>query len=410
MNKEEIVKDFPILDRKVNGKKLVYFDNAATTQKPLSVINAISDYYKIYNANPHRGAHTLSVEATEAYEQTRNKVAKFINARSEQEIIFTKNTTEALNLVAYSYVNNNLTSDDEITICITEHHSNLIPWQQIAIRKGAKINYMYVDSDGILSVDEIKNKITDKTKVVCIAHVTNTFGIVNPVEEIVSIAHEKGAIVVIDGAQSTPHMKIDVQKLDADFFAFSGHKMLAPMGVGVLYGKKELLKNMTPFLYGGDMIEYVSEQTTTFAELPFKFEAGTQNVEAVVGLSSAIDYIEKIGYEYIEEQERELTEYALEKLNQIDDVIIYGSKNIENKVGVISFNVKDVHPHDTATILDRYGIAIRSGHHCAQPFMKHLDLNSTCRISFYFYNTKEEIDIFIDAIKKVRGHMGYGTK
>ncbi len=408
-NAKEIRENFPILNREVNGKKLVYFDNAATTQKPMLVIDAIADYYKSYNANPHRGAHTLSVEATDAYENAREKVRKFINARSTEEVIFTKNTTEALNLVAYSYVENNLSSGDEITICITEHHSNLIPWQQIAIKKDAKINYIYTDTDGRISDEELKIKITDKTKIVCIAHVTNTFGVIHPIEKIVSMAHNVGAIAIVDAAQSIPHIKVDVQKIDADFLAFSGHKMLAPMGVGVLYGKKEILEKMPPFLYGGDMIEYVTEQNSTFAELPFKFEAGTQNVESVIGLAKAIEYIESIGYDYIKKVEDELMEYALERLNEVPNITVYGDNNISDKVGVISFNVNDVHPHDTASILDKYGVAIRSGHHCAQPLMRYLDLNSTCRISFYLYNTKEEIDIFIDALKKVRGHMGYGN-
>lgn len=410
MSKEQqILKDFNILDRKVNDKKLVYLDNAATTQKPSCVIDAITDYYKSYNANPHRGAHTLSIEATDAYESTREKVKKFINARSSREIIFTKNTTEALNLVAYSYAYDNVTSEDEIVVCISEHHSNLIPWQQVALKNKATLKYMYLNEHGVLTEDEIKAKITDKTKMVCIAHVTNTLGIKNPLEMLIKYAHSKGAVVVVDGAQSIPHMKEDVQKLDADFFAFSGHKMLAPMGVGVLYAKEELLNKMKPFLYGGDMIEYVCEQETTFAELPFKFEAGTQNVEAVIGLSKAIDYIEEIGYEYIESVEKELTKYALEKMKEVPHLTVYGPTDVENKVGVISFNVDDVHPHDVSTILDKYGIAIRAGHHCAQPFMKHLNLNSTCRISFYLYNTKEDVDIFIDSIKKVRGHMGYGS-
>ncbi len=408
-NINDIRKDFPILSRQVNNKQLVYFDNAATTQKPKYVIDAIANYYLTYNANPHRGAHTLSVEATLAYENAREKVKEFINANSSKEIIFTKNTTEALNLVAYSYVQNNISKDDEITICITEHHSNLIPWQQIALKKGAKINYIYTDNNGRILDGEIENKISDKTKIVCIAHVTNTFGVVHPIEQIISRAHGVGAIVILDAAQSIPHMKVDVKKLDADFVAFSGHKMLAPMGVGVLYGKEDILNSMPPFLYGGDMIEYVTEQDSTFAELPFKFEAGTQNVESVIGLAKAIEYIEKIGYKFIQETEHELMKYAIEKLNEVPNVTVYGDDNIEDKVGVISFNVNDVHPHDTASILDKYGVAVRSGHHCAQPLMRKLDLNATCRISFYFYNTKDEIDIFIDALKKVRGHMGYGA-
>lgn len=404
---EQIFKDFKILDQNVNQKRLVYLDNAATTQKPMQVIEAESDYYKSYNANPHRGAHTLSIKATEAYENTREKVAKFINASSSREIIFTKNTTEALNLVAYTYAFQNLNKDDEVVICISEHHSNLIPWQQMCKYKQAKLKYMYVDNESILSDDEIDKKITDKTKIVCIAHATNTYGVINPVEKVIKKAHSKGAKVVIDAAQSIPHMREDVQKLDCDFMAFSGHKMLALMGVGVLYAKEELLEKMKPFLYGGDMIEYVEEQDTTYAELPFKFEAGTQNVGAVISLSKAIDYINDVGYGYILNQERKLTEYAIDKLSKVPNVDVYGPKDMNKKVGVVSFNIKDVHPHDVATILDSYGVAIRSGHHCAQPFLKYMGLSATCRASFYFYNTLEDVDILVEAVKNVRKVMGY---
>ena len=404
---EQIFKDFKILDQNVNQKRLVYLDNAATTQKPMQVIEAESDYYKSYNANPHRGAHTLSIKATEAYENTREKVAKFINASSSREIIFTKNTTEALNLIAYTYAFQNLNKDDEVVICISEHHSNLIPWQQMCKYKQAKLKYMYVDNESILSDDEIDKKITDKTKIVCIAHATNTYGVINPVEKVIKKAHSKGAKVVIDAAQSIPHMREDVQKLDCDFMAFSGHKMLALMGVGVLYAKEELLEKMKPFLYGGDMIEYVEEQDTTYAELPFKFEAGTQNVGAVISLSKAIDYINDVGYGYILNQERKLTEYAIDKLSKVPNVDVYGPKDMNKKVGVVSFNIKDVHPHDVATILDSYGVAIRSGHHCAQPFLKYMGLSATCRASFYFYNTLEDVDILVEAVKNVRKVMGY---
>ena len=404
---EQIFKDFKILDQNVNQKRLVYLDNAATTQKPMQVIEAESDYYKSYNANPHRGAHTLSIKATEAYENTREKVAKFINASSSREIIFTKNTTEALNLIAYTYAFQNLNKDDEVVICISEHHSNLIPWQQMCKYKQAKLKYMYVNKESILSDDEINTKITDRTKLVCIAHATNTYGVINPIEKVIKKAHSKGAKVVIDAAQSIPHMKEDVQKLDCDFMAFSGHKMLALMGVGVLYAKEELLDKMKPFLYGGDMIEYVQEQDTTYAELPFKFEAGTQNVGAVISLSKAIDYINDVGYDYILEQERKLTKYTIEELSKVPNIDIYGPKDVKNKVGVVSFNVKDVHPHDVATILDSYGVAIRSGHHCAQPFLKYMGLTATCRASYYFYNTLEDVDVLVEAVKNVRKVMGY---
>lgn len=404
---EEIRKDFKILSEEVNSKKLVYLDNGATTHKPESVIKAIEGHYEELNANPHRGAHFLSVKATEAYEGAREKVRSFINAKHSKEIIFVKNATEAFNLLAYSYGMNFIEKGDEIVISIAEHHSNLIPWQQVARAKGAVLKYMYTNEDGRLTEEEIREKITEKTKLVSIAHMNNTLGVVNPVKNIIDYAHEKGAVVIVDGAQSVPHMKVDVKDLDADFLVFSGHKMLAPMGIGVLYGKEELLDKMPPFLYGGDMIEYVWEDRATFAELPFKLEAGTQNVEGAVGLAAAIDYINYVGYDFIEEQEKSLTEYALEKLKEIPYVTVYGPKDTKDRGAVISFNIEGVHPHDVASIVDTYGVALRAGHHCAQPFMKYMNLNSTCRVSFYFYNTKEEIDIFIDSIKNVRRWLGY---
>lgn len=406
---EEIRKDFKVLSEEIKGKRIVYLDNAATTHKPNSVIEAVSKYYESSNANPHRGAHILSVRATEAYEEAREKVKRFINAKSSREIIFTKNATEALNLIAYSYGMNFLNAGDEIVISIAEHHSNLIPWQQVARAKGAILKYMYVDEEGRIQEEEYKSKITEKTKIVSVAHISNSLGVINPIEDIIKYAHEKGAIAIVDGAQSVPHLKEDVEKLDADFLVFSGHKMLAPMGIGVLYGKEHILEKMPPFLYGGDMIEYVFEQEASFAELPFKFEAGTQHVEGAVGLSKAIDYIENIGYDFIEKVERELTSYALEKMKEIPYITIYGPSDIKDRSGVISFNIEGVHPHDVASIVDTYGVAIRAGHHCAQPLMKFLKVNATCRISFYFYNTKEDVDIFIESIKNVRRWLGYGS-
>ncbi|WP_032123342.1 cysteine desulfurase [Clostridium amazonitimonense] len=406
---KSIREDFPILSQNVNGNPLVYFDNAATTQRPNKVLKAVEDYYKGFNANPHRGAHSLSIKSTEIYEGAREKVRKFINAKSTAEIIFTKNTTESLNLLAYSYGLNFLKEGDEILISIAEHHSNLIPWQQIAMIKGLKLKYIYLDEEGRIEKEKLEKALNENTKIVSIAQMNNTLGIINDLEYIVEAAHKVGAIAIVDGAQSVPHMKVDVQKINADFFAFSAHKMLGPMGIGVLYGKKEILEKMPPFLFGGDMIEYVWEQKTTFAELPYKFEAGTQNVEGAAGLSAAIDYIENIGFDFIEGVEKELTEYALKGIDEIPYIELYGPKNTINRGGVISFNVKDAHPHDVATILDSYGIAIRAGHHCAQPFMKYMNLNSTCRMSFYFYNTKEEIDIFLDRIKNVRRWLGYGS-
>jgi cysteine desulfurase / selenocysteine lyase len=405
----EIRKDFPALSLTPNDKPLIYLDNGATTQKPLKVINALKDYYEKFNANPHRGAHYLSVTATQLYEDSRETVRSFINAKSPRELIFTRNATESLNLLAYSYGMTNINEGDEIVISIMEHHSNLIPWQQVAKSKKAILKYLYIDDEGYIKENEIYEKITDKTKLVGITHISNALGTINPVEKIIEHAHEKGAVVIVDGSQSIPHKKVDVRAMDADFLVFSGHKMLGPMGIGVLYGKEELLDKMPPFLYGGDMIEYVQEQETTFAELPFKFEAGTQNVEGALGLREAILYLQEIGLDRIEAIEKDLTSYALKKMSELPIVEIYGPKDLDHRSSVISFNVKDVHPHDTASILDAYGVAIRAGHHCAQPLMKYMNLNATARASFYFYNTKEEIDIFIESLKNVRKWLGYGS-
>ena len=396
MNQNEIIKDFPILQ----NRKIAYLDSGATTQKPVQVINAIDKFYENNNANPHRGAYSLSIEATEEYENTRTKIANFINAKHREEIIFSKNATESLNLIAYSYGLDNLEKDDEIVLSIMEHHSNLVPWQAVSKKTGAKLNYMYINDEFELSDEEIESKITDKTKIVGITHVSNVLGTINNVEKIIKYAHKKGAVVVVDASQSIPHIKIDVQKLNADFLVFSGHKMLAPLGIGVLYGKKELLNKMSPFLMGGDMIEYVYEQDTTFAPLPNKFEAGTQNVEGVIGLGAAIDYIESIGYDKIAEIEEEVVEYAREKLSELDFITLYMTPNKENHQAVISFNIKGVHPHDVASILDSCGVCVRSGNHCAQPLMRFMGIDSTCRASFYFYNTKSDVDKLVEALKK----------
>ena len=388
--------DFPLL----KNRKITYLDSGATTQKPQYVLDKINEYYEKYNANPHRGAYSLSMEATEEYENTRNKIAKFINARNREEIMLYKNATESLNLIAYSYGLNNIGEDDEIVISIMEHHSNLVPWQKVAKVKGAKLNYFYMNDNYEISDEEIESKITDKTKVVGITHVSNVLGTINNVQKVIKLAHKKGAIVVLDCSQSIPHMKIDVQELDADFIVFSGHKMLAPLGIGVLYGKKELLNKMEPFLMGGDMIEYVYEQETTFAPLPNKFEAGTQNVEGVIGLGAAIDYIEKIGYDEIQRIEKEVITYAIEELSKLDYLDLYLTKNLENHNGVISFNIKGVHPHDVASILDSEGVCVRSGNHCAQPLLRSIGIDSTCRASFYLYNTKEDVDNLVKALNK----------
>lgn len=404
-----IIKDFPVLNQKINGKKLAYLDNGATTQKPYQVIKAIGDYNKSSHGNPHRGAHQLSIRATEEYDLSKKAVREFINAKSTEEIIFTKNATESLNLLAFAYGMENIKENDEIVLAISEHHSNILPWQRVARVKGARLNYLYLDDEYRITAEEIRNKITSNTKIVGIAHMSNALGIINPIEEIISYAHKMGAIVIVDGSQSTPHMKVDVQALDADFYVFSAHKLMGPMGIGVLYGKKELLEAMPPYLLGGDMIEYVYEQEATFAPLPFKFEAGTQNVEGAVGLRAAIDYIKKIGIDNITEHENMLTSYALERLLNTPYVNIIGPKNMENRGGIISFTIDDVHPHDTASILDSYGVAIRSGHHCAQPLMRFLGLPATSRASFYLYNTKEDVDQLIDGIRNVRKWLGYGS-
>lgn len=389
-------KDFPIF----KNKDIVYLDSAATTQKPKYVIDKVNKFYETLNANPHRGAYSLSMDATEAYESTREKISKFIGARYKEEIIFTKNASEALNLIAYSYGLDNLLPDDEVVLSIMEHHSNLVPWQYITRKTGSKLNYMYINENYELDDCEIKNKITNKTKIVAITHISNVLGTVNKVKEIIKYAHKMGAIVVVDGSQSIPHMKIDVQDLNADFFVFSGHKMFAPLGIGVMYGKREILNKMQPFLMGGDMIEYVYEQKTTFAPLPNKFEAGTQNVEGVVGLGAAIDYIESIGYDKINKIEQELYNKAICELKKLDFIELYIPSNKENYSSVISFNVKGVHPHDVSSILDSYSVCVRSGNHCAQPLLRYMGIDSTCRMSFSIYNTEDDILRLVISLKK----------
>lgn len=392
----DIKDDFPIL----KNRNIAYLDSGATTQKPKQVIKAIENFYENYNANVHRGAYSLSTEASAIYEDTRTKIANFINAKHREEIIFSKNATESLNLIAYSYGLDKLKKDDEIVISIMEHHSNLVPWQKVAKQTDAKLNYMYINDEFEISDEEIENKITDKTKIVGITHVSNVLGTINNIKKIIKYAHKKGAIVIVDASQSIPHMKIDVQDLDCDFLVFSGHKMLAPLGIGVLYGKREILNDMTPFLMGGDMIEYVYEQNTTFAPLPNKFEAGTQNIEGVIGLGSAIDYINNFGYDNIQKIENDLLSYAREELSKLDFLTLYLTPNKENHSSVISFNINGVHPHDVASILDSEGVCVRSGNHCAQPLLRSLGIDSTCRASFYFYNTKEDVDRLVKALNK----------
>ena len=398
MTNYELRKDFEILE----NNKIAYLDSGATTQKPKYVIDAIKNYYEHDNANPHRGAYKLSIRATEVYDEAREKVKKFINAKDAREIVFTRNATESLNLIAYSYGLKNIEKDDKIVLSIMEHHSNLVPWQMVAKQKEAKLDYIYTDKDGYLKQEDIENKIVPGVKIVGITQVSNVLGTINPVKEIVKRAHEVGAIAVVDASQSAPHMKIDVTDMDADFLVFSGHKMLSPLGIGVLYGKKELLDKMNPFLFGGDMIEYVYEQDTTFAEVPTKFEAGTQNVEGAVGLGAAIDYLNNIGMDNVEKIEKDVLEYAMKELLKIDFITLYGPKELEKHAGVISFNVNKVHPHDVASILDSENVCIRSGNHCAQPLLRYMGLDSTCRASFYIYNTKEDVDKLIEALYKTK--------
>lgn len=396
--------DFPLLMQ----NKIIYIDNAATSQRPQCVIDAEGDFYKNYNANPLRGLYSLSVEATEVYENAREAVRKFIGAEKSNEIIFTRNTTESLNLVAYSYGLSNVKKGDEIVVSIMEHHSDLLPWQMVAKTCGAELKFIECAKDGSIDLEKVKELITSRTKIVAMTQVSNVLGREYPVKEIAKLAHEKGAVMVVDGAQSTPHMRVDVTDLDADFFAFSGHKLLAPMGIGVLYGKEELLEKMPPFLSGGEMIDSVTRTSAVYAELPHKFEAGTVNAAGAAGLKAAIDYIEKVGFDYIGEREIALTSRAIEKMEKIPHVNIIGSENADEHTGIVTFTIDNVHPHDISEILAADGIAVRAGHHCAQPLLTHLGLNSTARASFAFYNTEDEVDKFTDSVATIRERMGYG--
>ena len=396
--------DFPLLMQ----NKIIYIDNAATSQRPQCVIDAEGDFYKNYNANPLRGLYSLSVEATEVYENAREAVRKFIGAEKSNEIIFTRNTTESLNLVAYSYGLSNVKKGDEIVVSIMEHHSDLLPWQMVAKTCGAELKFIECAKDGSIDLEKVKELITSRTKIVAMTQVSNVLGREYPVKEIAKLAHEKGAVMVVDGAQSTPHMRVDVTDLDADFFAFSGHKLLAPMGIGVLYGKEELLEKMPPFLSGGEMIDSVTRTSAVYAELPHKFEAGTVNAAGAAGLKAAIDYIEKVGFDYIGEREIALTSRAIEKMKKSPHVNIIGSENADEHTGIVTFTIDNVHPHDISEILAADGIAVRAGHHCAQPLLTHLGLNSTARASFAFYNTEDEVDKFTDSVATIRERMGYG--
>ena len=403
----DIRKDFPYLNEEKVGKKVIYLDNAATSQKPQAVVDAITNYYSNQNGSPHRGSHYLSMSATDIYEGTRKKVKSFLNAKRTTEIIFTKNASEALNLVAYCYLNK-LEKDDEIMLSIMEHHSNLCTWQFLKEKTGAKLNYIYLDDNYQLDMKSFEDKISDKVKLVCITAASNVVATMPDIKKIIEIAHKNGAKVLVDASQIVAHKKLDVQELDVDFLVFSGHKMLSAMGVGVLYGKFDLLKEMDPFLYGGDMIEYVYEDYSTYLLPAGRFEAGTQNVGAVASLGAAIDYLEELGFDYIEKLEKELMNFAFEEMKKIDFVKTYTTTE-ENRCPVIAFNVKDAHPHDVSSILDSFGIAIRSGHHCAEPLHRYLKENATCRVSFSFYNTKEEVEYFIEKLKEVRRilHLGH---
>ncbi|EAC7758446.1 cysteine desulfurase [Listeria monocytogenes] len=403
---QKIRADFPILAQEINEKPLAYLDNAATSQKPKQVIEALTHYYEFDNANVHRGVHTLAARATDAYESARGKVAKFIHAREVAEIIFTRGTTSAINLVVDSYAEANIEAGDEIVISYLEHHSNLIPWQQLAKRKGAVLKYIELEEDGTIAVEQAKKTIGEKTKIVALAHVSNVLGTITPIKEIAAIAHQFGAVILVDGAQAVPHMEVDVVDLDADFYAFSGHKMMAPTGIGALYGKRELLDAMEPTEFGGEMIDFVELYDSTWKELPWKFEAGTPIIGGAIALGAAIDYLAKVGLANIHAHEQALASYAIEEMSKIEGITIYGPKDASKRCGLVTFNLEGAHPHDIATILDEDGIAIRAGHHCAQPLMKWLDVSSTARASFYIYNTKEEIDALIDGLKLTKEYFG----
>lgn len=399
-----IKKEFPILNQEINGHPLVYLDSAATSQKPLQVIDALDNYYRKLNANVHRGVHTLGTWATDAYEGSREKVRKFINAKSTEEIIFLRGTTTGINLVAQSYGRSFIKEGDEIVITLMEHHSNLIPWQQVAKVTGATLKYIPLQPDGTMTIEDIKATITPNTKLVAMTQSSNVLGTINPIKEVTQIAHSVGAKVLVDGAQSVPHMKVDVQDLDCDFLAFSGHKMGAPTGIGVLYGKKSLLEKMEPIEFGGEMIDFVELYDSTWKELPWKFEGGTPIIAGAIGLGAAIDFLQSIGLEEIEKHEHELVNYAMEQVKAVNGFTMYGPK--EDHSGLITFNLDDIHPHDLATILDSFGIAVRAGHHCAQPLMRWLNVSATARASFYLYNNTDDVDKFVEGLNRAKEYFG----
>lgn len=401
--------DFPILHQLVNDEPLVYLDNAATTQKPEAVLAKVAAYYHQDNANVHRGVHTLAERATKSYEAAREKVRAFINAKETAEVLFTRGTTTGLNWVANSFGDQFVEAGDEIVISYMEHHSNIIPWQQLAQKKGAKLIYINITPEGYLDLADAKRKIGAKTKIVSIAQVSNVLGGINPIQELVTLAHENDAIMVVDGAQAVPHMKVDVQQLDADFYAFSGHKMCGPTGIGILYGKRKWLEQMEPVEFGGEMIDFVNLYDSTWKELPWKFEAGTPNIAGGIGLGAAVDYLTEIGMDEIHAYEQSLVDYVMPKLKAIEGVTVYGPQDPKDHTGVIAFNIEGLHPHDVATALDMEGVAVRAGHHCAQPLLKYLNVPATARASFYFYNTKKDADRLIDAIHKTKEFFQHGS-
>ncbi|AEB29162.1 cysteine desulfurase [Carnobacterium sp. 17-4] len=405
---EQLKNDFPILTQIVNDEPLVYLDNAATTQKPTAVLAALETYYREANANVHRGVHTLAERATTQYEAAREKVQYFINANESAEVLFTRGTTTSLNWVAKSYGEANVKSGDEILVSVMEHHSNLIPWQQLAKKTGAALKYIELTEEGLLDMESLQAQLSEKTKIVALAHVSNVLGVVNPIQEIARLAHARGAVIVVDGAQAVPHMPVDVQELDADFYAFSGHKMVGPTGIGVLYGKRAFFEQMEPVEFGGEMIAMVDEQDSTWKELPWKFEAGTPNIAGAIGLGAAIDYLSTIRLLAIQEHEKTLMAYLWPKLLAIPGLMIYGPKDLAKRTGIVTFNLDGLHPHDVATAMDMEGVAIRAGHHCAQPLMRRLSADSTARASFYLYNTTADVDKFIEALLATKEFFAHG--
>ena len=411
INIDQIRNDFPVLSRKINGHQLVYLDNAATTHKPRSVINSLVDFYENHNSNVHRGVHTLSMEATDKFEEAREKISTFINSQTSQSIIWTRNASESLNIISYSWGNKNIGEGDEILLSPMEHHSNLIPWQELARKKGAKIKFLSLNIDGTLDLSNIDELITQKTKLVSIVHVSNALGTINPVKELCEKAHQVGALFVLDGAQSVPHMSVDVQDIGCDFFVFSGHKMMGPTGIGVLYGKMEILEEMDPVFTGGEMVLEVTYEKASWADIPMKFEAGTPNIADSIALGTAVDYLQNIGMENIHDYEKSITSYALKKFNTLESegVTLFGPKSSDQKGAVFSFHIPNIHPHDLGTILDGMGIAVRTGHHCAMPLIKSLGVSATARASFYVYNTMKEVDTLIDGIKSAIRYFGDGS-